>query len=118
MRDMRCAMVSPDTEPHPPASVPRSADCFLGVSRNDIVDLLTGLKVCGCAFRMTKRAVLLQASIPAGTPLVDPALIFAEPSTIVAPEWGADRFPEAFALALTQILEASKIGPVGQAREV
>lgn len=91
--------------PNPESKIqnPRSADCFLGVSRNDVVDLRTGLKACGCAFRMTKRAVLLQASIPAGVPLVDPALIFAAPSTIVAPDWDAGRFPEAFEQALSPL---------------
>lgn len=80
---------------------PQSSDCFAGVSRNDIVDLRSGLKCCGCAFRMTKSAVLLQASIPAGEPLVDPALVFAEPSMIATPMWEAERFVEAFGLALS-----------------
>lgn len=47
-------------------------DCFASVSRNDIVDPVTLKKVCGCALRRTKHAVLVQASIPAGEPLVDP----------------------------------------------
>lgn len=42
----------------------RTADCFAYVSPNDIVDEETGLKVCGCALRLTDKAVLVQASIP------------------------------------------------------
>ena len=44
------------------------------------MDERTGVKVCGCALRMTDRTVLLQASIPVGPPLIDPARVFAEPS--------------------------------------
>lgn len=57
---------------------PRSADCFAHVSANDIVERTQGTKVCGVAMRITERAVLIQASIPAGPPLVDPTLVFRE----------------------------------------
>jgi lipoate-protein ligase A len=50
----------------------RTADCFAFTSPNDIVDPTTGRKVCGCALRVTDRAVLLQASVPAGIPTVPP----------------------------------------------
>jgi lipoyl(octanoyl) transferase len=50
-------------------------DCFASTSRNDIVDPHTLEKVCGCALRRTRLAVLVQASIPAGEPLVDPRLV-------------------------------------------
>jgi lipoyl(octanoyl) transferase len=43
-----------------------TADCFSYSSPNDIVDERTGEKVCGCALRLTERAVLMQASIPGG----------------------------------------------------
>lgn len=56
-----------------------TADCFAHVSPNDVVDPETGEKVCGCALRVTERAVLLQASVPVGKPLVDPARVFATP---------------------------------------
>ncbi len=59
---------------------PKSADCFAHVSANDAVDARTGLKVCGCALRLTESAVLLQASIPLGPPLVDPRTVFAAPA--------------------------------------
>ncbi|MBX7135916.1 MAG: hypothetical protein K1X67_24875 [Fimbriimonadaceae bacterium] len=76
----------------------RSADCFAHVAANDVVDERTGVKVCGCALRMTDRAVLLQASIPIGPPMIDPARVFREPSpsTFVALD------PGAFNLALSQ----------------
>ncbi len=57
-----------------------TADCFAHVSPNDVVDPVTGEKVCGCALRLTQSAVLLQASVPVGLPLVDPALVFEYPS--------------------------------------
>lgn len=57
------------------------ADCFAHVSANDVVDPATGMKVCGCALRVTSEMVLVQASIPmresevlAGDVFDDPAL--------------------------------------------
>ncbi len=70
--------------------VGRTADCFAHVSANDIVNPVTGMKVCGCALRLTDRAVLIQASIPNGPPLVDPQAIFSQPSLSVAPGWDAE----------------------------
>lgn len=61
---------------------PRSADCFAHVAANDIVDERTGQKVCGCALRLTGRAVLVQASIPAGPPLLDPEHVFGEAGAV------------------------------------
>lgn len=57
-----------------------TADCFAYVSANDIVLKQSGKKVCGCALKLGQNSVLVQASIPAGKPLVDPALVFIEPS--------------------------------------
>ena len=56
-----------------------TADCFAHVSPNDVVDPFTGEKVCGCALRVTERAVLLQASVPLGPPLVEPQELFDNP---------------------------------------
>lgn len=56
------------------------ADCFAHVSANDVVDPATGLKVCGCALRVTSESVLVQASIPARPPSVDPANVFDDPA--------------------------------------
>lgn len=58
----------------------RSADCFSHVGSNDVVHIETGQKLCGCALRMTDRAVLLQASIPVAKPLIDPTLVFFGPT--------------------------------------
>ena len=50
-----------------------AADCFATTTRNDLVNPSSGLKVCGCALRRTRSAVLLQASIPVSEPLAEPA---------------------------------------------
>lgn len=53
------------------------ADCFAHISPNDVVNRATGQKLCGCALRLTDRAILVQASIPVAEPLVDPNLVYA-----------------------------------------
>lgn len=53
-----------------------SPDCFATAAENDVVDCKTGRKLCGCAIRLTERGALLQASIPLGVPLVEPATLF------------------------------------------
>lgn len=58
------------------AATSRLADCFAGTSRNDVVSPETGAKVCGCALRVFSGWALVQASVPAGPPLVDPAEVF------------------------------------------
>jgi lipoate-protein ligase A len=78
-----------------------SSDCFAAVSPNDVVDALTGLKVCGCALRVTRKAVLVQASIPAAEPLIDPSRIFASPAVIVHNAWDHLAFPTAFEAAVS-----------------
>ncbi|MBV6457136.1 MAG: Octanoyltransferase LipM [Fimbriimonadaceae bacterium] len=60
----------------------RSADCFATASPNDVVRTDTGAKICGVALRLTESAVLVQASIPAGPPLVNPKSVFADPAPI------------------------------------
>lgn len=82
---------------------PRSADCFSHVSRNDIVDRTTGRKVCGCALRVTHSAALVQASIPAAEPLVDPRLVYAVPGENRWVNLDPERFAEALAGALAKI---------------
>lgn len=81
-------------------SVGRTADCFAHVSPNDVVDERTGLKVCGCALKLTQHAVLVQASLPNGAPLVDPQAVFARPSTLFAPAWDASGLADALEEAL------------------
>lgn len=78
----------------------KTSDCFAVVSPNDVVDARTGLKVCGCALKLTQTAVLVQASLPAGTPLIDSRLVFARPAVLAAPAWNSDDFPIAFEHAM------------------
>ena len=79
---------------------PRVADCFAHVSANDIVDERTGMKVCGCALKVTHAAALVQASIPAGKPLVDPARVIVGGKALVSAKWECDRFAEELRNAL------------------
>lgn len=83
------------------ASAGATADCFAHVAPNDVVHRETGQKVCGCALKLTDRAVLVQASIPAGPPLLDPGEVFAAPH---AAAWLNGLEPAAFAEALAQTL--------------
>lgn len=78
----------------------RLSDCFAVTSPNDIVHEQTGMKVCGCALKLTQKAVLVQASIPAGPPLVDPHRVFARPSLIPLSPWREEEFPNAFENAM------------------
>ena len=82
----------------------RVADCFAVVSANDVVHEKTGMKVCGCALKLTHKAVLVQASIPATAPLIDPRKVFARPSTIPLSPWGHENFPHAFKEAMEQMM--------------
>ena len=82
------------------AAAGRTADCFAHISPNDVVDERTGLKVCGCALRITQRAVLVQASIPNGPPLVDPSLVFERPASYSSNRWEDGPFGERLREAL------------------
>jgi lipoate-protein ligase A len=88
------------------ARTPRSADCFAHVAANDVVDQRTGSKVCGCALRLTESAVLLQASIPVGQPLIEPAQIFRDPAATAFVVLD----PKAFGQCLFEA--ASKLGAI------
>lgn len=79
---------------------PGSSDCFAESAPNDIVDETTGRKVCGCALRFTRRATLLQASIPLEAPLIDPRLVFAAPADHSSAKWDSEGFPAALEEAL------------------
>ena len=80
---------------------PKVADCFAHVSANDIVDERTGEKVCGCALKITQSAALVQASIPARVPLVDPAAVIVGGKQLSAPNWDAERFAAELRVALS-----------------
>ena len=88
------------------------SDCFAVVSPNDIVDPVTGQKVCGCALRIGDSAVLLQASIPAGPPLVDPRSIFAEPGPTSWRPVDASHFAESLDAALFDLRNRAYESPV------
>lgn len=78
----------------------KSPDCFALVSANDVVDLATGEKVCGCALRLTETAVLAQCSIPAASPLVNPADVYVG----AAPAHWIDLEHAGFAAALADCI--------------
>jgi lipoate-protein ligase A len=74
----------------------RTADCFAFSSPNDVVDACTGKKICGCALRLTQSAVLVQASIPNGPPLVDPATLIVNADRYSRFDWDSTEFCPAF----------------------
>ncbi|MEQ1933863.1 MAG: hypothetical protein ABL962_08290 [Fimbriimonadaceae bacterium] len=78
------------------SSVSNSDDCFAGVSPNDIVHSVSGEKACGCALRVVGAAVLVQCSIPACEPLVEPGLVYREPSPVRFVTLGFVDFAHAF----------------------
>ncbi len=59
-------------------------DCFAHIAPNDVIDPQSGRKVMGCALKIGRRAVLVQCSLPAGPPLVDPRTVFPDPHI---PSW-------------------------------
>lgn len=79
----------------------KTADCFAFSSPNDVVDETTGLKVCGCALQLTERAVLMQASLPNGQPLVEPSAVIRN-AALTYRQWNS----AGFAPALKANLEA------------
>lgn len=80
----------------------RTADCFAFSSPNDVVDERTGLKVCGCALRLTASAVLVQASLPNGRPLVRPETVIRN-AALSYREWDASCFAPALQEALSSL---------------
>lgn len=77
-----------------------SGDCFAFSSPNDVVHRLTGRKLCGCALRLTDSAVLLQASIPNGAPLVEPASVIVNADLLDPVEWDDRGLEQALAASL------------------
>ncbi|MCO5295445.1 MAG: hypothetical protein M9921_01165 [Fimbriimonadaceae bacterium] len=78
-----------------------TADCFTHVSPNDIVDERTGVKVCGCALLLGKRALLLQASIPCGPALVDPTTVIRQAMLQPTNVWDWESFHDQLGLVLS-----------------
>ncbi len=68
------------TAPAPdPLSVDDGGDCFATPAFTDIVHVETGLKLMGCALRVSERGFLMQASIPVRPPEVPVQAIFGHP---------------------------------------
>ena len=78
-----------------------SEDCFAFRSPNDVVCPDTGLKVCGCALRISERGALLQASVPFRAPLVEPHMAVVGGRALAVRNWDAARFEAAFERAMT-----------------
>lgn len=87
-----------------------SPDCFGSVSPNDVVHERLGMKVCGCALRVVKGAALLQASIPAGPPLIDPRRVFDKPALSPVMPWDAAGFASSFDRAMRAAVERWRSG--------
>lgn len=85
------------------------ADCFAVASPNDVVDERTGAKVCGCALRLTERAVLVQASIPHGPPLAAPETVIRGAGFFVR-EWDASEFAPALREAFGALVGDQAVG--------
>ena len=83
-----------------------SADCFAFSSPNDIVDVTTGLKVCGCAMRITDRAALLQASIPYRVPLARISEVIVGGVDLPVLSWGWQVFGNALGRATEPLARA------------
>lgn len=86
----------------------RTADCFAFSSPNDVVDEETGFKVCGCALRLTDSAVLVQASLPNGQPLVAPETVIRN-AALTYRSWDSSNFADALR---ANLLELDYINPL------
>lgn len=97
-----------ESQTHQNEGRPKTEDCFAHVSPNDIVAPQTGQKICGCALRMYPNAILLQASIPIAEPLVDPATVYKNPSTLPpSPPFNPTDFQQHLLIALGESLSRS-----------
>lgn len=88
-----------------------TADCFAHVAPNDIVNPATGAKVCGCALKLTDTSVLVQASIPASRPLLNPHDVFANPASVAWSAIDAATFAESLDAELSGTASISTAVP-------
>jgi lipoate-protein ligase A len=79
-------------------------DCFAFSSRYDLVEVRSGLKIAGCAMRMTRTGALLQASIPASLTGVLNESPLIGGATLPTVRWTAEQ-REAFQDAVRRMLE-------------
>ena len=73
------------------------ADCFAHVAALDVVHPKLGYKTCGCALRLYDDCALMQCSIPAGEPLIDPRTLFHDASPPHFVRLSRDQFAQALA---------------------
>ena len=73
----------------------RIADCFAVTAGCDVIDGVLGHKLCGCALLIKETRLLLQASIPYQTPLIDPSYAIVGAEIQPVREWGFEGFPSA-----------------------
>ncbi len=83
----------------------RTADCFAHVSPNDVVDVRSGKKVCGCALRVTQTAVLVQASLPYRSPILDPASVMRNAESAPVVPWDPTGFGDALEEAIASCIQ-------------
>lgn len=60
-------------------------DCFASASGFDLVDSITGKKLCGSALKLNRTWALMQTSVPLGWPLVEPSKWIASAPQAVKP---------------------------------
>jgi lipoate-protein ligase A len=70
-------------------------DCFGTVSASDLLDVRSGIKVCGCAMLSSRTACLIQGSIPVSAPLARPETVFVDGSAHPLIRWDWRSFGEA-----------------------
>jgi hypothetical protein len=68
-----------------PTHLDDGGDCFATAAFTDIVHAETGIKLMGCALRMSERGFLLQASIPLRPPDVPVESLFGHPHPSLPP---------------------------------
>lgn len=84
--------------------VSRSSDCFAHLSANDILNRKSLQKVCGIAMALTPKAVLVQASIPVASPLVDPATVYPDPASLAIQSVDREEFANALNVRLCALV--------------
>jgi lipoate-protein ligase A len=85
----------------------RMPECFGLKSRNDIISLKTLQKVCGCAQKMTREVIFLQASIPYKEPIVDPSQWIIGASQRLIEPWDISSFADQLVLSLNDNISKS-----------
>lgn len=68
-----------------PLNMDDGGDCFATPALTDIVHAETGVKLMGCALRVSERGFLMQASIPLRPPAVPVEAIFGHPHPVPPP---------------------------------